>query len=385
MIHFIKGNQIELLRNGTDYFPALVKAINDAKHFVYIQTYIFAHDETGKLIANALMQAAQRGVKTHLLIDGFGGKDFPKQFLKELKQGGVGVRFYRPQVSPWTFKKSRLRRLHRKVTVVDGEIGFVGGINIINDSEVPDKTPPRLDYALRIKGNLLPQITASVQKMWQRTYWASHRFWRLNLKKPHVPAAKSKNGIEAAFVIRDNIFHKRDIETAYLNAINHAKSEIILANAYFLPGRKFRHALTNAAQRGVTVKLLLQGRKEFFLMFATHAFYNVLLKHGIEIYEYRQGFMHSKVAVIDSYWATVGSSNIDPFSLLLAQEANVIIQDSDFAEELRKDLLSCVTDCAHRVNPSRWMSGHKFKRICSWIAYGLVKLFLGLIGRPNNH
>ncbi|MBA3695308.1 MAG: cardiolipin synthase ClsB [Methylotenera sp.] len=392
MIHFIKGNKIELLRNGSDYFPALATAIDKARLEIYLQTYIYADDETGKLIGDALVQAAKRGVKVHLLIDGFGSKELPRNFLQELKAGGVEARFYRPQVSPWSFKRSRLRRLHRKVVAIDGKIAFVGGINIINDCEIPDKTPPRLDYSLRIEGNLLGQITASVKKMWQRTYWTSSwtSGWTSSqLQKRTLPISSVEvlpdNDVEAAFVIRDNIFHKHDIEQAYLYAIRHAKTEIILANAYFMPGRRFRQALIFAAKRGVTVKLLLQGRMEYFLMFATHAFYNILLKNGIEIYEYREGYMHSKVAVIDDYWATVGSSNIDPFSLLLAQEANVVIRDQAFANALKEDLLSCISTCAHRVNPDRWMIGHRTKRVFSWLAYGLYKLGLGLIGRTNHH
>lgn len=398
MIHFVKGNQLELLRNGGDYFPALVTAINNAQQEIYIQTYIYASDETGSLIGNALKQAVKRGVKAHLLIDGFGSKDLSPTFLNELKTAGVQVRFYRPKISPWTFKRSRLRRLHRKVTVIDRKVAFVGGINIINDCEISDKTPPRLDYAIRIEGNLLGQITASVKKMWRRTYltfgwtathwtasdWSPGQFWKTD---PHIHTNKTlpDNDIEAAFVIRDNIFHKHDIERAYLHAIRHAKTEIIVANAYFMPGRRFRNALIFAAKRGVKVKLLLQGRMEYFLMFATHAFYNILLKNGVEIYEYRQGYMHSKVAVIDNNWATVGSSNIDPFSLLLAQEANVVIRDHDFATALRNDLLACITNCAHRVDPERWMSGNRTKRLFSWLAYGLYKVGLGLIGQSNHH
>lgn len=430
MIHFVKGNEIKLLRNGSDFFPALANAIHQAQHEIYIQTYIYAHDDTGKLIGNALIEAAKRGVNTYLLIDGFGSKELSKDFLQQLKTGGVEVRFYRPQISPWTFKKSRLRRLHRKVTAIDGKVGFVGGINIINDCETPDKTPPRLDYALRIEGTLLAHITASVKKMWQRSYWTNPnladlnladlkwsnikgesesknnltrprwalpkwtsphlslaQFWKQGLDIPYLPSQGriSKTGIEAAFVMRDNIFHKHDIEHAYMQAIRAAKTEIIIANAYFMPGHRFRHALIAAAKRGVKVKLLLQGRMEYFLMFATHAFYNILLKNGIEIYEYRQGFMHSKVAVIDSYWSTVGSSNIDPFSLLLAQEANVVIRDSAFSGELRDDLLACISNSAHRVNPDRWLSGHRTKRIFSWIAYGLYKFGLGLIGQQHHH
>lgn len=392
MMHFSKGNRLTLLRNGSEYFPALVAEIHAAKQEIYIQTYIYANDETGHLVGDALMQAANRGVKVNLLIDGFGSKDFSKEYLHELKNAKVDVRFYRPKVSPWTFKKSRLRRLHRKVVVIDGNVGFVGGINIINDCETPGQTPPRLDYALRIEGNLLTAMQASVVKMWQRNHWRSPHAWRTpTFWKQLMPAsasshilAQSTDGVEAAFVIRDNLFHKHDIEDAYLLAIRQAKSEIIIANAYFMPGRHFRHALIAAARRGVTVKLLLQGRKEYFMMFATHAFYSILLKNNIEIYEYREGFMHSKVAVVDGYWATVGSSNIDPFSLLLAQEANVVIQDADFSQNLRADLLMCINQSAHHVNPDNWLS-HKTKRVCSWIAYGMLKFGLSLIGQATHH
>lgn len=388
MMHFVTGNRLELLRNGGEYFPALVAAINQAQHEIYIQTYIYANDDTGRLVGDALMQAAKRGIAVNLMIDGFGGKDFSKDYLKTLKTAGVQVRFYRPKISPWTFKKSRLRRLHRKVVVIDNTVGFVGGINIINDCEAPEKSSPRLDYALKVEGNLLPQMRASVVKMWQRNQWRSPRawktpnFWRNLVPTPDVPTAlgQDRNGIEAAFVTRDNIFHKHDIEDAYLIAINAAKSDILIANAYFLPGRRFRHALMAAAKRGVRVQLLLQGKMEYFMMFATHAFYNILLKNHVEIYEYREGLMHSKVAVIDGYWATVGSSNIDPFSLLLAQEANVVVQDKAFAEQLKTDLQNCISNSAHQVDPDYWRS-HKVKRICSWIAYGLLKFGLSLLGQ----
>jgi cardiolipin synthase len=176
------------------------------------------------------------------------------------------------------------------------------------------------------------------------------------------------------------MLHRRDIEEAYLIAIAQAKSEIIIANAYFVPGRRFRQALLEAAKRGVNVKLLLQGRMEYFLMFATHAFYSEFLKNSIEIYEYRKSFMHSKVAVIDGYWATVGSSNIDPFSLLLAREANVMVQDATFANELQLDIESTIREGASLINAQHWARGNLLKRFASWIAYGLVRLFLGVIG-----
>jgi len=380
--HFIDGNQIQLLRNGVEYFPALEEAIDSAKREIYLQTYIYETDKIGIRIGDALKRAAQRGVSVNLLLDGFGCKDLPAEFVKELESAGVKLMFYRPKISPWTLKKSRLRRMHRKVSVIDGKIAFVGGINIIDDYNVPDNTPPRIDYAVRVEGKLLPVILDSVTKLWRRMSV-------LHLHPDHLKAAtteqhkkrKSNNAnMLAAFILRDNVLNRRNIESAYLAAIAQAKSEIIIANAYFVPGRRFRKALLAAAKRGVSVKLLLQGRMEYFLMFATHAFYAMFLKNGIEIYEYRQGYMHSKVAVIDNEWATVGSSNIDPFSLLLAREANVVVKDKAFATELRADIMHSIENSAYQVLPEEWSNRHLFKRFLSWLAYGLVRGFVGLIG-----
>ena len=380
-MHFIGGNQIKLLRSGAEYFPALALAIQNAKHTVYLQTYIYEIDSIGIYIGNALKQAAQRGVTVNVLLDGFGCKDLPKAYVKELVATGVRVMFYRQKISPWTLKKNRLRRLHRKVAVIDGLVGFVGGINIIDDHNAPHKIPPRIDYAIQIEGALLPHIAKNVHQLWRRISWMHLR------RASHLPvmpknkqhAFDTSTGIKAAFVVRDNVLHRRDIEDAYLDAINHAQSEIIIANAYFVPGRKFRKALVDAAKRGVKVKLLLQGKMEYFLMSATHAFYSVFLNNGIEIYEYRKSFMHSKVAVIDNYWATVGSSNIDPFSLLLAHEANVFIQDQPFASELRLDIESSMKN-GHQITAEAWVNGNIMQRCISWIAYGLVRFFLGVIG-----
>lgn len=382
MVQFIGGNQIQLLKNGAEYFPALEAAIAHAQHEIYLQTYIYVADAAGTSIGNALKVAAQRGVSVNLLLDGFGSKELSPAYVQELERAGVKVMFYRPKISPWTLKKTRLRRLHRKVVVIDGAVGFVGGINIIDDNNVPHNAPPRIDYAVRIEGELLPEIVASTHKLWRRIAWAHIR--ALNLRfdkgKPLEAVNKVSSNIKAAFVLRDNILHRRDIEQAYMEAIAAASSEIFIANAYFVPGRRFRKALLAAAARGVSVKLLLQGRQEYFLMFATYAFYTEFLSHGLEIYEYRKSFMHSKVAVIDHHWATVGSSNIDPFSLLLGREANVVVLDATFASELRTDLAAVVAAGAYQVSALEWSRGNVLKRFSSWLAYGIVRLFLGVIG-----
>jgi cardiolipin synthase len=386
MTHFFNGNQIKLLRNGGEYFPALETAIDSAVHSVYLQTYIYEVDATGTRIGDALKRAAQRGVMVNLLLDGFGCKDFPEHYLQELKQAKVQVIFFRPKVSPWTLKKNRLRRLHRKVAVIDETIGFVGGINIIDDTNVPHLTAPRIDYAVRLEGPILVAIVASVHKLWRRLNWVytQHVNWSDYTSHRHKSHQLANTGLRAAFVVRDNILHRRNIEDAYLTAISQAESEILIANAYFLPSRKFRKALIAAAKRGVTVQLLLQGRKEYFLMFATHAFYSDFLDNGIEIYEYRKSFMHSKVAVIDNHWATVGSSNIDPFSLLLAYEANVVVEDMAFSTELRTEIINSMQEGAHRITSNGWKQESKIKYFFSWVAYGLVKVLLGVIGHSNS-
>ena len=405
MSNFLSGNHIQLLRSGEEYFPALIIAIETAITNIYLQTYIYEVDKAGISVGNALKQAAQRGVTVNVLLDGFGCKDMPKAYLKGLENAGVQVMFYRPKISPWTLKKNRLRRLHRKIAVIDERVAFVGGINIIDDYNVPDNTPPRIDYAVRIEGTLLPSIAANVKKLWHRMQWvrlrglasqmnSAARFANVYAKslqklvKTTPPAndyfkKEPQQAMQAAFVLRDNILHRSDIEDAYLSAINAAQSEIIIANAYFVPGRQFRKALLNAAQRGVKIELLLQGRMEYFLMFATHAFYSVFLKNGVQIFEYRKSFMHCKVAVIDGYWSTVGSSNIDPFSMMLAREANIIVQDKAFADELRTDILASIREGAHPISAQEWSQGNKLKRFTSWLVYGLVRLFMGLIGYSN--
>lgn len=383
MTNFIPGNQIQLLRNGAGYFPALEAAIDAAKHEIYLETYIYQADKTGTKIGKALMRAAQRGVSVCLLLDGFGSQDLAHNYLQSLGLGGVKVMFYRTKISPWTFKKNRLRRLHRKIVVIDQTVGFVGGINIMNDYDHPFVDAARVDYAVRIEGALVPLLYIPVHKLWRRIAWSQLRPIAKLPTYVHQAKDLDQQSVKAALVLRDNIMHRRDIEDAYLSAIQDAKTEIIIANAYFIPGMRFRKALLDAAARGVSVKLLLQGRVEYFGMFATHAFYSLFLAHGIEIFEYHKSYMHSKVAVIDGEWATVGSSNIDPFSLLLAREANVVVSDTIFATELRADIFSTIQDGASKLSHEDWRHRHLAGRFASWLAYGCLRFFLGLIGYSN--
>jgi cardiolipin synthase len=255
MTNFISGNQIKLLRNGAEYFPALEAAIETAEHEIYLETYIYQADKTGIKIGQALLRAAQRGVSVCLLLDGFGSQDLSRSYIQSLGLGGVQVTFYRSKISPWTFKKNRLRRLHRKIVVIDQKVGFVGGINIIDDDDVPTGATSRVDYAVRIEGALLPMLYASVHKLWRRIARSQLRPLKKSVTTFSSAHYSNHDGMKASLVLRDNIMHRRDIEVAYLSAIQHAKTEIIIANAYFLPGGKLRRALIDAARRGAKGRL----------------------------------------------------------------------------------------------------------------------------------
>jgi len=260
---FVDGNKLQLLRNGTAYFPALQQAIDVAKGEIYLETYIFRDDETGQAIAAALARAAQRGVAVRVLVDGFGCKDHFAEIRERLLAANVKVLIYRPKISPLTLRRNRLRRMHRKLAVIDARVAFASGINIIDDRDTPGDNPPRYDYAVRIEGPLLVPIVAEVERLWSRVAWASlRRRWRD--KRIVVVDAAPRGSQRAALVVRDNLRHRSDIEDAYLAAIRNARVEIIIANAYFFPGVRFRHALLDATRRGVRVMLLLQGRVEYF-------------------------------------------------------------------------------------------------------------------------
>ena len=374
-------DRISLVQNGEAYFPAVEAALEQAAHEIYFESYIFENDNAGRRIAEALRRAALRGVKTRLMIDGFGSSSLPQSVVDHIQAAGVKVLRFRPKTSPWTLRRKRLRRLHRKIVVVDQRIAFVGGINIIDDVDLQDPTSARCDYAVRVEGPLVKQIHASTRRVWLRVACSRLRLgWGWDIYSQVLSGGPRGTG-RCAFVVRDNFRHRRDIEDAYLKAIKRAKSEIIIASAYFLPGVNFRHSLLDAARRGVRVILLLQGRADHRLWhYASHALYGSFLDAGIEIYEYQKGMMHAKVAVIDEQWATVGSSNLDPFSLLLALEANVVVDDAIFAKELRQSLDQAIAIGARRIVRNSWRTQPIGRRLASWLSYGLVRFMTGMAG-----
>jgi cardiolipin synthase len=338
-VNYVGHNEVSLLETGLALFPAMIAAIDGAHQDIHFETYIFGADDTGRAVQAALMRAAGRGVKVRVVTDWFGtGHKQAKLLGQAFAEAGVFYRVF----NPW-FKRG-VTRTHRKIVVVDREIAFVGGINT-NDDMLRDYAPheplpaPRWDFAVRVTGPLVAQIHRETQAQWARVgHLGFVRRLSLLREMRERPQPAGLAPMQAGFVVRDNLRNRRTIQSAYLHALGHARHSVLLANPYFAPGRKFREALSRAAQRGVEVKLLI-GVGEFWLQdMVARSFYPKLLDCGVQVIEYRKTQLHAKVAVIDDDWSTVGSSNCDGLSLFLNQEANVVVKNAGFARTMRSHI-----------------------------------------------
>jgi cardiolipin synthase len=374
---YVANNDVTLLESGTAFFPALLAAIDAAQTDILFETYIFAEDDSGVAVREALQRAAQRGVKVRVITDWFGtGHGIATRLGVAFAAAGVHYRVF----NPW-FRRG-VARTHRKITVIDHEVAFVGGINI-NDDLLCDYAPhkplpaPRWDFAVAVRGPLVEHIYREAQAQWARV-------GRLNLirrlglfrelRKPHRGPGDNKP-MQAGFVVRDNLRNRRTIQRAYLLALGRARKSVLMANPYFAPGRKFREALSRAAERGVEVSLLI-GVGEFRLQDAVaRSFYPKLLAAGVKVVEYRKTQLHAKVAVVDDDWATVGSSNCDGLSLFLNQEANVVVRDARFAATVREHIERGIADGVQvRREDFEALSWHRRARY--GMAYFLYKLMM---------
>ena len=399
---WMAGHRLTLHEGARALIPAMVQAIDQARHSVHLETYIFHFEGIAQSLLDALVRAAQRGLAVRVVVDGVGTPVCPTPWREQLAQAGVQWRVYMPLGTWGLFIPSRWRRLHRKLCVMDGEVAFCGGINVLDDWLDPRHGAlpnPRLDFAIQVQGPLVRSMQDMLLQLWWRMQLAVDVRGR---KLPQAleslragaqaewtamrtPEPLVSGGMRATVLWRDNIRHRADIERAYRKAIGEARYEIVLANAYFLPGRRLRQALIMAAQRGVQVRVLLQGRYEYFMQYhAARPVYRQLLAAGVQIHEYKASFLHAKVAVIDAgherSWATVGSSNLDPLSLLLAREANVLVQDAGFAQQLHDRLMAAIAHDSQAVQEQGLMRLPWTQRWLDRLAYGLMRLALFVSG-----
>ncbi|MDQ6683559.1 MAG: cardiolipin synthase ClsB [Pseudomonadota bacterium] len=400
------GHSIELLKGGEELFPALVACIDTARAEVLVETYIFDFAGSPLAVAEALERAAARHVSVRIIVDGIGTGEIPGEWRQRWGAAGVQWRIFKPASGWRLLLPSGWRRLHRKLAVVDGTVAFCGGINLLDDYRDPSHGPleqPRFDFAVRVTGPLVAQAHETMTRLWRRveigrearqfdfkaaldavraaaragTDMRDAEMTAGDFAHSVVPPAQ---GLLAGLVVRDNLRFRKRIEHFYRYAIGQARHEVLIANAYFVPGVALQRALIRAAKRGVKVTLLLQGRYEYFMQHHTsRAMYGVMLDAGVEIFEYEPSFLHAKVAIFDSPQgaiATVGSSNLDPISLLLAREANVFVRDDDFAAGLRAHLSTAMSSVGVRVESHTHRKRGLAVRVLAWLAYTMMRIAL---------
>jgi cardiolipin synthase len=380
--HWREGNRLRLLENGEEFFPAVFAAIEAARSEVIIETFILFRDKVGLALHACLLAAARRGVQVDVTVDGYGSPDLTAEFIEPLAQAGVRLHVFDPR--PLLFGRLRtnfFRRMHRKIVVVDGVLAFVGGINYSADHLADFGPEAKQDYAVEIAGPVVEDIhrfalDAIAPAIGTRPRWWRRRPGRRPPAPPPRPAQASAGEAAALFVVRDNTEHRTDIEHHYRIALRAARREVIIANAYFFPGYRLIKEMRRAARRGVRVCLVLQGQPDMpIVTVAARMLYDHLMRAGVQIFEYCERPLHGKVALADDEWATVGSSNLDPLSLSLNLEANVIVRGRAFNQGLRTTLERLMRENCKAIDPQRDMA-HSWGRLgASYLAFHVLRRF----------
>ncbi|KWT96898.1 MULTISPECIES: cardiolipin synthase ClsB [unclassified Variovorax] len=379
------GNRVEVLENGEQFFPRVFEAIRNATREVIVETFILFEDKVGLALREALREAALRGVKVDLMIDGFGSPDLSDAFIQGLTAAGARVRVFDPGRRFLGQRLNLFRRMHRKITVIDGRLAFVGGINFSADHLMDFGPKAKQDYAVELEGPIVSEIHRFVlHAIAVGNKGAS--WFRRRLRAAPAPANASAGEAEVQFVTRDNRRHTNDIERHYLAAIRSARQRIVIANAYFFPGYRLIKALRRAARRGVEVNLILQGEPDMQIVkVAASMLYHHLLHAGVHIHEYCQRPLHGKVALVDDRWSTIGSSNLDPLSLSLNLEANVIVRDAAFASQLGEKLEALMRHHCKKVDAAELSEWSAWRLVRSFFVFHLLRWYPSWVGWLPRH
>ncbi|MNQ44686.1 putative cardiolipin synthase YbhO [compost metagenome] len=326
-------NRYTLLENGTEYFPAVIQAIEAAQSEVLVETFILFDDAVGQDIQRALIAAARRGVSVDLTVDGYGSDELGDAFVGAMTESGIRFHVFDPRPRLLGVRTNVFRRMHRKIVAVDRKLAFVGGINFSAD-HLPEFGPEaKQDYAVVLEGPLAEDIADFARAALNGG--GPRRQRRRPARLDPLPDGDGGGRL----VVRDNVGHQNDIERYYRAGVRSARQDVLIANAYFFPGYHLLRDLANAARRGVRVRLLLQGEPDVLVArLAATMLYDYLIDAGVEIHEYCKRPLHGKVACFDDDWSTIGSSNLDPLSLALNLEANVVARDASLNAALRRSL-----------------------------------------------
>jgi cardiolipin synthase len=373
------NNRVELLENGEDYFPRVFAALRAAQNEILLETFIVFEDKVGTELQQILIDAAQRGVRTTVSFDGFGCGELTTGYLTALSKAGVHLQMFDPAPKRLGIRTNWFRRLHRKIVVVDGSIAFIGGINFSGDHLADYGPEAKQDYSVEIQGPAVADIHHFA--LLQSGRPARARYWWQRRRQRRAELAFNDHDGQVRLVFRDNDQHNTDIEDVYLQVLRKARQRVVIANAYFFPGFRLLREIRNAARRGVEVRLILQGQPDMLVAkIAARMTYDYLLKAGVQIHEYCDRPLHGKVALVDEEWSTVGSSNLDPLSLSLNLEANVLIRDRAFNRELFQRLEELSQNHCKVMSPNNVPRGRLWHMTVGFLVFHFLRHFPAMAG-----
>jgi len=350
------NNEVKLLINGEEKFPEVIKALEAAQHHIHIEYYIFENDGIGNQIKDILIRKAAEGVKVRFIYDDFGSRGIRKKFAQELRDGGVETF---PFYKIWFIALSNRTnyRDHRKIIVIDGCTGFVGGINV-SDRYINPTKPYWRDTHVMIKG---PGV-----------YYLQYLFicdWnfccgtKLDIMPEYFCSQKTKGKAIVQIVASGPDSDTPIIMFSLMQTISLAKEELLITSPYFIPGDTILNAICAAAMSGVKIKLLVPLKSDSALVnAAARSYYSEVLDAGVEIYLYKKGFVHAKTVVSDGQLAIIGTANMDHRSFELNFEVNSMIYDSNIAQQLKKAFLNDLKDSV-QINPKTWDKRTLFKQL----------------------
>ncbi len=376
---WVGGNEVQLLENGEEFFPRVFEAIARARRQVLVETFILFEDKVGNELRALLIDAARRGVRVELTVDGYGSADLSEAFYSGMTAVGVRVHVFDPRPKILGFRRNLFRRMHRKLVVIDAEIAFVGGINYSADHLADFGPMAKQDYAVQVRGPIVQTIHRFVESAVsvepRRSLRSRMRSWA-GTREQESSASDSAEGAKALFVVRDNERHRNDIERQYRLAFRAARRHAYVANAYFFPGYRLLRDMRRAARRGVSIHLILQGQPDMpIVRVAARLLYEHLLRAGIHIYEYCERPLHGKIAQFDDEWSTVGSSNLDPLSLSLNLEANLMIRDRQFGQAMRERLDELIKSHCKRMEPGVARNSGVWRFVPSFLVFHVLRRF----------
>jgi cardiolipin synthase len=375
-IEYTPNNRVQLVKSGKAYFDALLHMISNAKESLHLQTYIFDQDETGQMVADALVAAVKRGVDIYMLVDGYASKALSKEFLGGLKNEGVHIKFFEPLFRSKFFYFGR--RMHHKVVVADGRFGLVGGINIGDRYNDTVDSPAWLDFALYIEGEISVELCVLCWKTWKgfpmRMKITPCEEKRIEFK---IPDAES---VLVRMRRQDWVRRKLDISKTYVEMLFTAKSQVTILCSYFLPGRLMRNLITRASRKGVKIRIIAAGRSDVMLSkYAERWLYDWLLRRNVELYEYQKNVLHGKLAICDSKWMTIGSYNVNNISAYATLELNLDVKDESFAKHVENEIEEIMAnDCVRITQEKHKKTRNIIVQFARWLSYHFIRVTLYL-------